>query len=620
MKKKAENKDLTKNDENKINKLDVNSLKLIISPELISQFVDEANEILNSVEQNLLVLEKESSTGEIISSIFRSLHTLKGNAGFMEYTDIVAVCHKAESFMDILRSGTTQINSEQISLLLKVVDSLRKALENLTKDRPPLIAGKIGLINLMDIIFGLNKTEDKEPISEKGKNKEGNDNNKKNESTNSSKSNSSKTITNTEKVNKSNQTTSTNETSEFIRVDVKKLNRLMDLVGEIVISESMISQHSEIQFIESPGLEKSIRNHQKNVSELQEIATSMRMIPLTGLFNKMQRLVRDISEKENKKVDLVITGSDTEVDRSIIEHISAPLVHLLRNAIDHGIETEQERKKKGKSIVSKLILSASRIGGEIWIKIKDDGSGLDHDRILAKAIEKGLLSKKENNISDEKVWNLIFTPGFSTSDTITDISGRGVGLDVVHRNIEEIRGRVDVESTEDKGTTFTLKIPLTTAIINGMLLRINNSLYAIPTQDIKESVHVTKSGMIDLVDGTEVLHIRDKLIPIIRLQELHNIEGNGNEWDEGVAVVAENIGKEIGFMVDEIIGQQQLVIKPLSKYTGNIPGVSGCSILGNGDICLILDLSGLVKIVESNKDSASISKNIFGKLTLSEEH
>jgi two-component system chemotaxis sensor kinase CheA len=592
-----------------IGKDNLDTLKMIISPEIVSQFVEEANELLDSVEQNLLALEKNSSSKELVQSTFRSIHTLKGNAGFMEYTDIVSICHKAESFLDILRSGTIQADSEQISLLFKVVDSLRYAIENLTHKHTPIVAGKIGLIELMEKVFKLkNKNSGSAEISG-SKNKNGKKDNKTKAKNISSSLDDNKQD---EKKDKS-INNGKNETSEFIRLNVNKLNRMMDLVGEIVISESMVSQHPDLSVIESQSLEKSIRNHQKNVSELQELATSMRMIRLSGLFSKMRRLVRDTSNKHNKRIELTISGDDTEVDRSVIEHISDPLVHLIRNSIDHGIEPGKDRKNKGKSVVGQIVLSAKRVGGEIWIEINDDGAGLDRDKILAIAKKKDLISENENNPSYENIRHLIFAPGFTTSEEITDISGRGVGLDVVLRNIEEIRGRVDVESKPGKGTKFTLKIPLTTAIIDGMIMRVYDSIYAIPIQDIKQSVHMTKSGMIDLVEGQEVLHVRDKLIPILRLQELHHIEAEKQKTEEGIVVVAENSGKEVGFLVDDIVGQQQLVIKPLSRYTGNIAGISGCSVLGNGDICLILDLATLVKIAETsvrNKADLNINKSI----------
>ena len=289
MKKTEQNKNFINTEAKEIRKHDLNTLKMIISPEVVSQFLDEANELLNSVEQNLLALEKTPSSKELVPSAFRAIHTLKGNAGFMEYTDIVTICHKAESFLDILRSGTSQINSEQISLLLQIVDSLRRALENLTQDRPPLIAGKIGLIELMDKVFKLNGSNDKnenKSISNKKKNKEENKNSGDKKASESSKTLTAKNENLKDFINKTPSNGGNKETTEFIRVDVNKLNRLMDLVGEIVISESMVAQNPDLQLIESPGLEKSIRNHQKNVSELQELATSMRMIPLTGILTK----------------------------------------------------------------------------------------------------------------------------------------------------------------------------------------------------------------------------------------------------------------------------------------------------------------------------------------------
>lgn len=579
--------------------VDATLLEALLTPDMIKQFVVDSNELLDSLEQDLLIMEQTPNNQEIIESVFRNLHSLKGNAGFMNYTDISQICHKAETFLDLVRSKKVEALPGQISLILQVIDFLRSAIDLLSEDKPPVIMGKIGLLDLMGESFGLDGQA--APPAEESTIK-----------------NSQKAIdTVPEKVEEMPSDVKSTPppkndivkedkaspalhkiSSDVIRVDVSKLNKLMDLVGEIVISESMVSHSPDIKGMELENFEKSISYLQKNIRELQELATSMRMIPLNGLFGKMKRLVRDLAAKNGKKIDLVIAGGETEVDRSVLEHVSDPLVHVLRNAADHGIQTPAERKKMNKPGTGQIELSAKQIGGEIWIVIKDDGAGLNRERIINKALEKGLISSTDIDMPDDKVWNLIFQPGFSTAEKVSDISGRGVGMDVVVKNVEKIRGHVEILSEETVGTTINLRIPLTTAIVDGMLMRVENSIYAIPTLDIKESLQVGEMTTVDLIDGQEVIKIRNKLVPILRLNELHELSFESKPLAEGIVVVTEKGNQSTGFLVDEILGQQQLVIKALPSYLGHIHGVSGCAVLGNGEICLILELANLIKMVE----------------------
>ncbi|RMH64982.1 MAG: chemotaxis protein CheA [Calditrichaeota bacterium] len=578
----------------------------LITPEMEKQFVVDAQELLDEMEQDLLNLEKNTDNLELVESVFRNMHSLKGNAGFFNFKDINQVCHRAETFLDRVRNEEAKAESNQISMVLQVLDFIRTAVDNLDQGKPPVISGKIGLLDLMTEVFQLDCPEEasgeasdwdvpsveQKEVPEKTDTPEVKPENAKKEDAGEQ---STPEKTAAPKDNKKPRSS----VNDVIRVDVDKLNKLMDLVGEIVISESMVSHNPELRDLELESFEKSISYLQKNVRELQELATAMRMIPLNGLFSKMKRLIRDLSNKNNKKIELVINGGETEVDRSVLEHISDPLVHILRNAADHGIETPDKRVARGKPETGRIGLSAKQIGGEIWIVIEDDGNGLNREKILKKAMEKGLIGENDTDMPDEKVWNLIFQPGFSTADKISDISGRGVGMDVVVRNVEKIRGRVEVISEEGKGTTINLRIPLTTAIVDGMLMRVENTIYAIPTLDIKESLQVGANHVVDLIDGQEIIKIRENLIPVLRLHELHELSFAPKPMSEGIVVVTEKGSSGMGFLVDEILGQQQLVIKPLPGYLGDIKGVSGCAVLGNGEICLILDLSNLIKLVET---------------------
>ena len=582
--------------------------------EMARQFVQDASDLLNELESSILELEKEPGNATHIENVFRLFHNLKGNSGFLGYLDIQEICHKAETFLDKIRNGNIQTSAEQISFLTDIVDFLRSAVENLKQGGDGSIPGKDGIISFINDFLlsdtGSNPDAHDAELeqSEKPSAVQGHRNETKDHSTSQKEEVPLSTDLNSS-VNKSEDQTSSitsyftsqlKQAEEVIRVDVGKLNALMDLVGEIVIAESMVSQHPEISGYDLPGFEKAITHLQKNIRELQELATSMRMIPIIGLFRKMNRLVRDLSKKSGKKIELKIHGGETEIDRSVIEHISDPLVHIIRNAVDHGIESAAERKAKGKPEIAEISLEAKQIGGEIQIRVSDDGRGLNREKIIQKAIEKKLISAQQNDLTDDEVWHLIFLPGFSTADKVTDISGRGVGMDVVVRNIEKIRGRVEIKSEKDRGTTVILRIPLTTAIIDGMITRVGNSLYAIPMLDIRESMVVRPEQIVTLMDGQEVVKIREQLFPVVRLNEFHNIPTPTRALSEGILIMVENTNRPICIFVDEIIGQKQLVIKPIPDYLGHIEAVSGCAILGNGEICLILDVATIIK--NSEKD------------------
>lgn len=584
----------------------------LITPELVDQFVIEARELMDQLEQDLLALEKSPTEKELIESAFRAMHSIKGNAGLLGLQDIQSVCHRAESFLDEARNGQRNPKPENFNFILEVFDFVRKAVDFLPEGKPALIPGKNALIDLMaenfgpaestppsqpepivpniDLNFDPDKAQEK-PLPEPEEKKDS-------AAKRIKQLNKDMAIAaNEAKPSKQQLVKGNRLANEVIRVDVNKLNAMMDLVGEIVIAESMVAQHPDIVGRDIPDFEKSVQHLQKNIRELQELATSMRMIPLQGLFSKMRRLVRDISMKSNKKADLIISGGETEVDRSVLEHISDPLVHIFRNSVDHGIEQPEKRVEQGKPETGHIYLEAKQIGGEIWISIKDDGAGLNRERILAKAAERGLLTEPPDEIPDERVWKLIFAPGFSTAAKVTNISGRGVGMDVVIRNIEKIRGRVDVDSKAGEGTTITLRIPLTTAIVDGMMMRVEDAIYAVPTLDIRESLQIQPDKILKLIDGQEVVKIRDRLVPILRIDEIHEIERKQEiDLDKGILVVVGSDEEQVCLYADELIGQKQLVIKALPTFSGNIEGVSGCAILGNGEICLILDVSNLIKL------------------------
>jgi len=386
----------------------------------------------------------------------------------------------------------------------------------------------------------------------------------------------------------------TRRRAEYLRVDVRKLDQLMDLIGELIIAETAVT-HGPGGTTEIDGQSKAAVQLNRVTRGLQDVAMSLRMVPISPTFKKMKRLVRDLSKRQNKKVTLAISGEDTEVDKSVVEAISDPLVHLIRNAIDHGVESEDDRVAAGKPREGTVTLSARQQAGEIRIIVQDDGKGLDRDRILAKARDRGLVRGDGSDLSDNEVYRLIFEAGFSTAAQVTDISGRGVGMDVVKQNIEAVKGRVDITSTLGTGTTITLRIPLTLAIIEGMLVRVGDTRFTIPMLSILETVVVRARDVTRLTNGQEVARIRGALLPVFRVHQFYEIEPDSLSIDEGLLVVVEDGSDRLCLLVDELVGQRQTVIKALSGYLGNVRGLAGCTVLGDGSISLIIDVAKLIQ-------------------------
>lgn len=387
----------------------------------------------------------------------------------------------------------------------------------------------------------------------------------------------------------------------IISVSVSKLDKLMDLVGEMVIAESMVLQNTDLIGLELYNFRKSARQLHKITSEMQDMVMAIRMIPLSATFLKMHRIVRDMCKKLGKEVQLKIIGEETEVDKNVIEHISDPIMHLVRNALDHGIETSEDRQANGKPVTGTITLEAKNAGSDVLVIVKDDGKGLNKEKILKKARENGLLYKPEDDMSEKEIFNLIFLPGFSTQQSVTEFSGRGVGMDVVTRNVEAVGGSVSVESILDKGSTITLKIPLTLAIIDGMNIKVGNSRYTIPTISIKESFRPKERDIISDTDGNEMIMVRGQCYPILRLHELFKLKISATSFFDGIMIMVEQDDKTICVFADKLLGQQQVVVKALPEYIQRfkkIKGLAGCTLLGDGSISLILDIARLMSLYE----------------------
>lgn len=389
------------------------------------------------------------------------------------------------------------------------------------------------------------------------------------------------------------------EKTSYISVDIKKMDQLMDLIGELVIAESVVLQNQDLKV---PGLKldnfnKAASQMTKIATDLQDVIMSMRMVPLTNTFQKMNRIVFDCSRKLGKDIEFEMIGDTTEVDKNIIEHISDPLMHLVRNAVDHGIETTEERAQKGKTEKGRIILSAKTESGKVWIGVQDNGAGLNREKILAKARKHELLdpTRLDSSYPDKEVFQLITLPGFSTNDKVTELSGRGVGMDVVVSNIQSVGGTLEIESTPGQGSLMLLKIPLTLAIIDGIVMQVANTTFVIETGVVKEFINVKRESVVRKPNGEEFVMIRGEGYPMIRLGDLYHIEGGKQEISEGMIVLIEVDGKSVCVFVDDLIGKQEIVVKPIPDYIKRVQGLSGCTQMGDGSIALILDASGLIE-------------------------
>lgn len=386
------------------------------------------------------------------------------------------------------------------------------------------------------------------------------------------------------------------ETQSFISVNIKKMDLLMDLIGELVIAEAVVLQNPDLKV---PGLDltnfqKAATQLAKISSELQDAIMAMRMMPLKNTFQKMNRIVYDTSKKLGKDIELEVLGENTEVDKNIIEHISDPLMHLIRNSVDHGIESNEERAEAGKG-KGRIVLEAKNEGGMVWISVSDNGKGLHRDVILAKAKANGLLgNRSEKDLSDKEVFNFITLPGFSTKKQVTEYSGRGVGMDVVVKNIQDVGGVLDIDSTAGEGSTMTMKIPLTLAIIDGIIFSVSGTNFVIATNSVTEFIRVKKKQLIIEPDGEEYVMLRGVCYPLIRLNQFYHLDDAKEDIEDGIVIILNHEDKQIAVFADELVGEQEIVVKPIPRYIKQVKGISGCTQLGDGSISLILDTGGFV--------------------------
>lgn len=576
---------------------EVDEFEIPITDEMITQFVQEAESGFEKIEEIMLILEKFGFEQKLLDDAYRLIHSFKGNCGFMNFKDLEKISHRVETVFDGMKNKEVPTTDENVTVLFNVLDIIRSTVQQIADTRSPSVPNCNAVLDLIDnLIPGAQKevsiqVDEEEPLVELQPAAPSIEL----EELSAPPLQEEKKPRLDKTVRPSEEKGTTKSLQTDIRVNLQKVDKVINLVGELMIVSQMITSNFQ------EDTEKINRSsHQLNnlITELQDVAMSIRMIPLAGTFRKMVRLVRDLSKKSGKAVHFETKGEDTELDKTVVEQISDPLVHLVRNAIDHGIEMPDKREELGKSRTGRLIIEAKYEGNEVWINITDDGSGLSREKILAKAKERNIVGDEANEWSDSKVYKLIFEPGFSTAAKVTSVSGRGVGMDVVKRNIEKVKGHVDIKSTPGQGSTLGLRIPLTLAIIDGMLLRVGKAIYTAPLLAIRESVQIQQS-QITMVDGKEVVMIRDQLIPVFRLHKLHNITPQFTNLEDGILIILEHQDEVFGLFVDELLGQYQTVIKALSDYLGKVSGVSGCSILSNGEVSLILDVADLRNEIEN---------------------
>ena len=589
-----------------------NTSFLMDDPEIVKEFLTESGDHLEAVESQILQLEENPENIDIINTIFRPIHSMKGSAGFLGLKDLGTVSHELETLLDEARKGNLKITPLIIEILYEGVDILKRLRELVAKKVEKIdVSGEIVdyatlIVKIKNALSGQEATESAPPkpqhlgeiLVEKGEITEDDldkalEEQEKLQQKKLGEIIVEKGIATKETIDSALKTLpATAPVSETVKVDIQKIDSLVNLVGELVIANALIKDLLENTNSTS---NKNISHLGKIVKDIQDQVMSIRMVPIKSTFQKMSRLVRDVSKKAGKKVKLEVSGEETELDKSVIETIGDPLVHILRNSVDHGIEPEEERIAAGKPALGHVHLDAFHKGGNILIEIRDDGRGLRKDKLLKKAIEKGIVSENAT-LTEQQIFGLIFAAGFSTAEKITDISGRGVGMDVVKKNIERLRGKVEISSEEGKGTKISIKLPLTMAIIDGMIVQVGDQKYIVPMLSIEESIRPKKDDISTIQQRGEVINVRGNILPMVRLHQWYNVEPKKYTPWEAIILIVESEGQRCGILVDDLIGQQQIVIKRLGEQFRNVKGVSGSAILGDGRVGLILDVGGIMNL------------------------
>ncbi len=543
-------------------------------PELIGDFVLESRDHLVNIEGQLLTLERDAADSEALNAVFRGFHTIKGLAGFLELWDVQRLAHEVETLLDTARTGELTLMPDAIDVILEGADFLQKWLQHLesVQRREPSTAPTLDEA-LLAAIRSIPTAAREAALSQTGP--------------------SMGDVPAEESAARPATPTVRRNQAAAIRVHTAKLDYLVDMAGEMVIAESLVRHDPELSGAHSPRLQRNIQQLTRITAELQKTAMAMRLIPIGPSFHRMERLVRDLSRQFGKSVIMETQGDDIEFDRSIIEELADPLMHMVRNSLDHGIELPEERVRNGKPAAATVLLKAHHQAGLVVIEIADDGRGLDRNRIAAKAVERGLIQSAEG-LSDNEIYNLIFEPGFSTASEVTNVSGRGVGMDVVRKHIEKLRGRIEIRSTPGQGASFFLKLPLTLAIIEGLVVGVGRERYILPLFNVREMIRPGEDTVWTVQHKGEMALVRGDLLPVTRLYRKFGVVPRSEDPRESVLVIADVEGRRFCLMVDELIGKQEVVIKSLGETLKDIPGIAGGAILGDGRVGLILDLERIV--------------------------
>jgi two-component system, chemotaxis family, sensor kinase CheA len=607
--------------------------------ELVADFLVEAREHLSQIEGQMLALERDPAAMEVIHAVFRAFHTIKGLAGFLDFGAVQAVAHEVETLLDLARNAKLAIDSAIVDVILESADFLLTELASIEetlqsgapwavadhrdllarirnlavpqsgaagsglpdaveKELPPAMeATTASRLPMEELSFPTEEAPAPEPVFVSAP----------------------ATVTNAaptpEPVSDSAPNTVTNTApapaagtpraaaakeparsgdAGSVRVDTAKLDYLMDMVGEIVVAQSLVRHNQALGSLGDSRLSADLAQLARVTAEVQRATMSMRMVPVGQLFQRVERVIRDLSRKAGKQVVLETSGTETEIDKTVAEELSDPLLHMVRNSVDHGVEPVEERIAAGKAPEARIRLSAFHQGGQVIIQISDDGRGLNAEKIRRKAEERKLISPTAQ-LTETEMQQLIFEPGFSTAEQITDVSGRGVGMDVVRRNVEKLRGRIETQSTLGQGTTFLLKLPLTLAIIDGLVVEIGAERYILPLAGVREIFRPQADTLFTVQGRDEMVLVRDQLMPVIRLYQRLNIAAGVTDPSQGLLVVVESDSRHFCLLIDDLVGKQEVVIKGLGEAFSHLPGISGCAVLGDGRVGLILDMHGIYR-------------------------
>ncbi|MBI3206929.1 MAG: chemotaxis protein CheW [Myxococcales bacterium] len=555
--------------------------------ELVNEFVSESQEYVAAAEQALLVLEENPDDRPALDTVFRAFHTVKGVAAVLGFSRVADFAHRAESLLSPIRDGRARFGSEYATLSLRAVDMIR----SLVGRTAATLQGQAfslpdGYLELMDALehperigVGAGPSPEAPPVA-----------------------GDTRAVGDAPPAGAP-PAHHAASAEAWVRVRTDRLDQLMDIVGELVIAHAMVAADGRVTADQARDLARKVAHAGKTVRELQDLSLSLRMVPLRATFQKMTRVVRDTARRVERRVELVTDGEETEIDRKLVDALADPLVHMVRNAVDHGIEPPAQRLAAGKPEAGTVRLSAYHAGGNVVVELSDDGRGLDRDKLVARALEKGLIDSAEG-LGDQEAFQLIFEPGFSTAAAVTDVSGRGVGMDVVRRAIESLNGRVDISSVKGKGTTFSVRIPLTLAITDGMLVKVGGERYIVPSSNIRITIRPEPACLKTVAGRGELVILRGEAIPMFRLHRIFGVDGAVEDPTRGlVVIVGENEGCS-ALLVDDLLGKQQVVTKSLGEFIGKVPGVSGGAILGDGRVGLILDPVGLTALARQQPNLA----------------